>query len=345
MKVYEISNGKNLAAVILDVGCVIQKLLYKGRDVVTGYKNGISYVNENDAYHGALVGRVCGRIGKGTFDLNGTNYQLAINNGSNSLHGGLSGWNVKTWDLNYHNANSVSLSYISKDDDEGFPCTLKVTCKYLINSNDELVVDYSITNMDQHKSSPLNLTNHSYFNLGSEWKDLASHKLKVFSKYYLETDAELCPTGVICEAKEEDALDFCSDYQNLTYERLKSVRQYVPDEIYGLDHCFCFHENVKDYYKYKKVVELQERFTKLEVFTDLPGVVIYTANWFPAKQHGDYKEHYAKNCAIAIETCFYPDFMNHANLKHKNERGIIPPNTTIETKTAFKFSSVEELIF
>jgi aldose 1-epimerase len=165
----------------------------KKADVVLGFKSLDDYLNATGVYHGAIIGRVAGRVYKGKFQIDGNTYALPLNNGTNHLHGGPNGFHNQVWDVEAVTESSIELSYISVDGEMGYPGNLKVKATYQLSSNNELSLDFYATT---DKSTPVNLTNHAFFNLSGEGNGtILNHVLKIPSKYICPVNAEKISTG------------------------------------------------------------------------------------------------------------------------------------------------------
>ena len=190
-------------------------------DVVTGHNSLDDYLVSEEPYFGAICGRYGNRIAKGTFTLDGVVYdKLAINNGPNSLHGGLKGFNSVVWDANQTDDQTVELKYTSADGEEGFPGTLQTTVTYHLTDDNEVVIMYQAVT---DKPTVLNLTNHSYFNLsGAGDPSVADHTLTINADYYLPTDETAIPYGAP-EKVEGTPMDFRTPYIIFLYGILHVV--------------------------------------------------------------------------------------------------------------------------
>jgi len=200
---YTLKNAKGMEAKIITYGATVVSLTApdkngKFADVVLGYDNIEGYVADK-AFFGAIVGRYGNRIGKGKFKLEGKEYQTSINDGENSLHGGFQGFNKKLWTITgYESTNSgssLTLKYISKDGEEGFPGTVEITVVYKLTNDDELAINYTATT---DKTTILNPTNHSYFNLTGDPKNtILDHELMIDADNFTPVDSKLITTGKI----------------------------------------------------------------------------------------------------------------------------------------------------
>jgi len=330
---YTLENKNGVKVKLLDYGATVKEIHVPDRngnfaDVVAGYASLDSYVNA-DGYQGAVIGRVGNRICRGKFTLDGKDYSLFINNGPNHLHGGEFGFNSKVWDVETVSEDepSIIFSYISPDGEEGYPGTLKVSVKYTLSSDNALSINYVATT---DKKTIVNLTNHSYFNLGGyDSGSIHSHELMLDAEYYLPTDDTLIPTGEIKSVKgtpfdfttsKEIGRDISSNNQDLIFAR-------------GYDHCFYFGES-------ENIVKRAELYDKnsgrvMEMFTNQPAVHIYTGNYVNNEEY-PFKGGVAQEeqTLVCLETEKMPDSINHDNFTNV----ILEPGEVYDFTTVFKFS-------
>ena len=205
VELYVLTNGK-MTAKVMTYGAILTELLVPDRngkigDVVLGFDNLAAYL-AGHPHFGATTGRVANRIAKGQFTLDGKEYKLAVNNGPNSLHGGLKGFDKKVWkaeDASGPAGPAVKLTYTSPDGEEGYPGNLTATVTYTVTADQELKIDYTAVT---DKATPVNLTNHSYFNLGGpEAGDILGHELTLLAEEFTPADETLIPTGKLAPVK------------------------------------------------------------------------------------------------------------------------------------------------
>lgn len=333
--VYTLTNTYGMSAKILDYGGTIVELRAPDKngafcDVVGGYDTLDSYV-QADGYLGALIGRFGNRIANGKFTLDGVEYTLDTNNGKNHLHGGKVGFDSKIWSVSAQDRDepSLMLRYTSPDGEEGYPGKLDVTVTYTLTENNAISINYKATT---DKRTPINLTNHSYFNLaGYDSGDILTHELWIDADRYLPTDDTLIPTGEIASV-EETPFDF-----RAAKEIGKDINAVDKDLLQagGYDHCFCFADGEWD--KVKKRIELYhgESGRLMEVYTDQPCVQVYTANFlndpkYPLKSGILQRSH----SFVCLETQHMPDSPNHSNFTDT----ILSPGDVYDYTTVYKFS-------
>ena len=315
---YTFENKNGMEMQVTDFGATLYALLVPDkdgikRDVVLGYDDPQGYEGPAGTFFGATVGRNANRISKGSFICNGVTYQLDKNNGNNNLHSGLDFWSFRIWDVKETTDNSITFELHSPDGDQGYPGAVDVEVRYTLT--------------DENADTPINLTNHSYFNLnGHDSDNVRNLILWMDADGFTRTDEELIPTGEILpvegtpmdfRVKKEVGRDIDVDYEALNLGK-------------GYDHNWALNNNGQ----YAKVAELVSVGTgiKMEVYTDLPGVQIYTANWVDQEQ-GKNGAVYNQNQGICFETQFFPDAVNHENFV----TSICKKGEDYRTMTAYKF--------
>ncbi|MEE6474941.1 hypothetical protein FKM82_010546 [Ascaphus truei] len=310
-------------AEVISFGCIITRLETKDRhghfsDIVLGFDDLEGYTNKHP-YFGAVVGRVANRIAKGKFTVDGTDYQLAINNGPNSLHGGLKGFDKVLWTPEVIE-NGVRFLYISADGEEGYPGELKVWVTYTLVGS-KVTVNYRAK---CSKSSPVNLTNHSYFNLaGQGSSNIYDHEITIEAEHYLPVDDTMIPTGEVASVK------------GTCFELRKPVQlgsQINKFRIDGFDHNFCL--GVTKEQQYCARVCHQPSGRVLTVSTTQPGVQFYTANFLDGSLKGKGGAVYPKHSAFCLETQAWPDAVN----KPQFPSSLMHPGEEYNQTTCFEFS-------
>lgn len=282
---------------IINFGGIITKFIYDGVDVVLGYDTLEEYINTTD-YYGATVGRVCNRIAYGKFSLNGKNYQLSINNGNNSLHGGKVGFNKKIFDYEVKEEKLI-LSYLSKDGEEGYPANLFIKVIYYLDANG-LHIDFEAK---ADNDTICNLTNHSFFNLNGHGNgDILKHELFIDADYILPINGNFVPTGSKMSVRNTP-FDFTKSTKvgnrvNEDNEQLKIAG--------GYDHAYVLNGQ-----GFRKVATLVGDKTniKLDVITDQKSLQFYGGN-FLNNDIGKDKKTYGFRSAICLETQGYPNAIN-----------------------------------
>lgn len=324
---FTLTNAKGNQAKISNYGGVLTSWVVPDKNgssnsIVVGYDSLAGYLAK-PPYFGALVGRYGNRIGNAKFTLDGKTYTLAANNGKNSLHGGLKGFDKQVWDASTESDSvpTLTLKYVSKDGEEGFPGNLSVTVQYTLTDDDELKLEYSA---ETDKATPINLTNHSYFNLtGDVSNTILDHKLQINADNYTPVDTSLITTGEIKPVKGTP-FDFTTPMK--IGARIDQVKG-------GYDHNFVL--NSKDG-SLQQAAILTDSISgrKLEVFTMEPGLQFYTGNFLD----GSLKNHDGKpinqHSAMCMETQHFPDSPNKPGFPS----AILKPGAKYHTITVYKLS-------
>jgi aldose 1-epimerase len=329
--IYTLVNRAGTEARITNYGGVIVSLKTKDRagklaDVTLGFDSIDGYLKENP-YFGALIGRYGNRIGKAAFTLNGKKYTLARNNGENTLHGGNRGFDKRLWKAREAGENTLELSYVSKDGEEGYPGTLSVTVRYTLTEANELKIEYSATT---DKDTVVNLTNHTYFNLAGQGEgDILQHQMMLNADRFTPVDGGLIPTG---ELRKVDGTPF--DFRKPTAigarigqadEQLKLGK--------GYDHNWVLNAAAQGLTKAAEVYEPKSGRV-MEVFTKEPGVQFYTGNFLDGSLKGKAGKVYQFRYGFCLETQHFPDSPNQP----KFPTTTLKPGQRYQTTTVYKFS-------
>lgn len=332
VSLFILTNKNGAELTISNYGARIVSLMVPDRngnlvDVVTGHNSIDEYLESEEPYFGAVCGRTANRIAKGKFTLEDKEYTLAVNNGPNSLHGGIKGFNSVVWDARKIDNQSLRLKYLSVDGEEGFPGNLTTTVTYTLTDNNWVKIEYEATT---DKTTLINLTNHAYFNLsGAGDASVADHILNIKATNYLPTDETAIPFGEPV-AVEGTPMDFTvaqpiGSRINDDFEQLIWAKGY--DHTYILDK----KENAFDFalkcFSPKTGIEM-------EVYTDQPGVQLYTGNWMSGNFEGKNGQRYPSQSAVCFETQHFPDSIHHPDYPSI----ILNANDKFESKTIFKFS-------
>jgi aldose 1-epimerase len=332
---YVLTNKNGAEVSITNFGGAVVSLKVPDRngklaDVVLGYDTAEGYVNDK-AYFGALVGRYGNRIAHAQFVLDGKTYTLAKNNGDNSLHGGIKGFNKAVWTaktLSTKDGQSLELSYVSKDGEEGFPGNLKVTVTYTWTDANALRIEYSATT---DKKTVVNLTNHSYFNLAEQGSgDILGHVMRIEADKFTPVDSGLIPTG---ELRDVAGTPF--DFRKPT---AIGARIEQDDEQLklggGYDHNFVLRSSTSAGESLAARVVEPVSGRVLEVWTTEPGVQFYTGNFLDGKTPGKGGVTYPRRSAFCLETQHFPDSPNQP----KFPSVVLSPGGRYHTTTTYKFS-------
>lgn len=325
IETYTLKVPGQIEMTFLNYGGIIQKLLVPDKngvmeDVVLGFDNPDDY-KKTHPYFGAIVGRYANRIAKGEFSLHGERYRLAVNNGPNSLHGGIHGFDKAFWKIRKSlDGMSYTLSHESPDGDEGYPGKLSVDVTYTLTKGRELVIDYRATT---DRETIINLTNHSYFNLGGRNSDsILDHELWINADYYTAVDSDLTPTGDLMQV--HGAKDF---------REHKKIGKDIEHVTGGYDHNFVLNEAPLYDPKARLIHSTSGRM--MEVLTTEPGLQFYSGNFLDGSLQGKNGVKYQKHQGLCLETQHFPDSPNHP----KFPSTVLKPGEVFSSKTIYKFSS------
>jgi len=328
---FTLTNGRGFEVRAITYGAIIVSVRVPDRrgaaaDVVLGFDDLQGYI-ERSRYFGAVVGRYGNRIANGRFTLDGRSYQLATNNGPNHLHGGVKGFDKVVWHAQAERPDGgtrVAFSYTSRDGEESYPGNLNAIVSYAVTDRNELVVDYEATT---DKPTPVNLTQHSYFNLAGEGHgDILGHVLALDADQFLPVDASMIPTG---ELAPVSGTPF--DFRRPTSigSRIDAAHEQLQRGS-GYDHNFVL-QGAPGLRRAAHVVEPSSGRT-LEIATTEPGVQFYSGNHLSG-QLGKSGHAYGKRSGFCLETQHFPDSPNHSHFPS----AILRPGTTYRSKTVFTF--------
>ncbi|MES2648479.1 MAG: aldose epimerase family protein [Bacteroidota bacterium] len=330
---YILKNSKGSMAAITNLGARLVGLAVPAKDgrlvdVVLGYDSVQTYMKKGEPYFGAIIGRYGNRIANAKFTLDNKEYKLDQNNGPNSLHGGATGFHARVWDAKQLNDSTLQLSYTSADMEEGYPGELKTTVTYTLSDDNALKIDYTANTT---KATPVNLTNHAYFNLNGEGAaTINDHELMINAAAFTPVDSTLIPTGVI-QPVENTPFDF----RNPTAigARVDSIDQQLKNGK-GYDHNFVLTDSSKSQ-KLAATVFGPATGIFMEVFTSEPGIQFYGGNFLTGKENdGKHGHSYGYRSALCLETQHFPDAPNQPNFPST----ILKPGETYTTSTTYKFS-------
>ena len=327
---YTLRNVHGLEAKITNYGGILVSLKVPDRngkfdDVVLGFNDLDTYL-KGDPYFGALIGRYGNRIAKGRFTLNGVEYKLAVNNGDNTLHGGLKGFDKVVWtgkEMKTKAGPAVALTYLSKDGEEGYPGNLNVRVVYTLTNNDEIKIDYSATT---DKDTVINLTEHSYFNLAGEGNgDILNTIVTINGNRFLPTDAGSIPTGELRNVKGTP-FDFLTPHAigariNQDEEQLKLGN--------GYDHTWIINGRPGTL-RYAAMAYDTTSGRTMQVWTTEPGMQFYTGNFLDGTLTGKSGRIYQRRFGFCFETQHYPDSPNHPAF----------PTTTLKKGATYRSTTI-----
>lgn len=328
-----LTNKNNVEVSVTNFGAKIVSLMVPDKtgkltDVVTGHNSIDEYLTSEEPYFGAVCGRYGNRIAKGRFSIDGIEYSgLAINNGPNNLHGGIKGFNAKVWDIRQTDGQTVELTYVSADGEEGFPGQLTTTVTYHLTDDNALEITYRA---ETDKPTVVNLTNHSYFNLsGAGDPSVGDHSLMINADYYLPTDNTAIPYGPK-EKVEGTPMDFRTPHEvgsriNEDFEQLVFGN--------GYDHTYILNKEEGEL-SFCARSSSPKTGIVMEVYTTEPGVQLYTGNWMTGHFAGKNRQRYPARAALCLETQHFPDSPN----KPEYPSTVIRPEKAFYSKTIYKFA-------
>ena len=322
---YILDNGKGLSAHILNYGGIIKKLIYNNIDVVLGRDTFEEYL-DNDGYFGAIIGRNSNRIENAEFELNGKLYKLSKNDGCNNHHGGRKGFDKKVWDADIVDVEepTLVLSIVSPDGEEGFPGDVNVKVTYTLTADNSLKIHYEgVTSAD----TILNMTNHSFFNLnGHSSGCIDRHTLWINSEFYTPCNENGAPNGIIASV-EGTPFDFRTE-TNFTEIFLNDNTEIK--RAGGVDVNFALAGK-----GYRKVALLKgdKSGISMEVYTDRPGMQLYTGNYIEEGRICKDGAEYFKHSALCLETQAFPNSMKFSHFPNS----ILRKNEKYNSVTTFKF--------
>ncbi len=331
VEVFTLKNSHGMVAKVMTRGASLTELHIpdkKGQtaDVVLGFDNLAGYLSDANQFFGCTTGRVANRIAKGKFTLDGKEYTLAVNNGPNHLHGGTKRTLDKVvWKAEpLKDKNAVRFTYTSPDGEEGYPGKLDISVSYTLTDKNELRIDYEAVT---DKATPVNLTNHTYFNLaGAGSPTVLDHDLTLAADRYTPTDEGLIPTGKI-EPVAGTPVDFTKPHR--LGER---IDQLLKTPYLGYDHNMVLTK--PDLKTAAAKLRDPSSGRAMTVYTDQPAVQVYSGNFLKG-QKGKGGKAYPQRSAVCLETQHYPDSVNHPEFPTT----ILKPGQTYRTTTIFAFTA------
>jgi len=330
VQLYSLQNKNGSKALVTNYGGRLVALYVPDKnnqliDVVAGFDSVEGYQNSTEPYFGATIGRFGNRIAKGKFELNGKSYQIFNNNGVNSLHGGKKGFQDVVWDAKQVDPQTLELSYLSKDMEEGFPGNLQVKVTYTLTADNALKVSYTA---ETDKATVVNLTNHAFFNLnGSQSGTILNHLVQIKADKYTPVDATLIPTGIL-EAVKQTPFDFTS--AKTIGERVEEDHEQLQFGK-GYDHNYVL--NAHDADQPVAIVTGDKSGIVMSVYTDQPGLQFYSGNFMEGKNtmKGNHKDDF--RTAFAMETQHFPDSPNQPSFPST----VLKPGEVYQSSSTYKF--------
>lgn len=329
VSLFTLANDNNLTVKIMNHGAIITAIEMADKNgkidnIACGFDKLETYLSDeylgSYPYFGCICGRVCNRIGEGKFTLEGKNYSLAVNNGPNHLHGGLVGYDRKLFAAEIIEGSGnvgVKLTYNSPDMEEGYPGNLAVSCTITLNNNNELLLEYGA---ETDKTTIVNLTNHTYFNLTGGKEQILDHELVLTAKSYTDSK-DMIPTGEIVSV----------EHTPFNFLNKKKLGKDIETLETGYDLNFVL-DNPNGEMVYAGCLSEQSSGRTVEVYTTQPGIQLYTGYWIPDLTIGG-KRKFGSYSGVALETQHYPDSVN----KPQFPSVILEPGQSFCEKTIYKF--------
>ncbi|ARN56803.1 aldose epimerase family protein [Sedimentisphaera salicampi] len=332
VELYTLANDSGAKAEIITLGGTLVSLYMpdkngKFNDIVLGFDNLEQYLKESP-YFGANIGRAANRIAGGRFTLEGKEYQLAVNNGPNALHGGEEGFNMKIWDAEGFTSGGsacLKLTYTSPDGEENYPGEMNVEAVYSLTGSNELKIDFKAS---CDKTTIVNLTHHSYFNLaGHNSGKIYDHSLKIEADQYTPVDENLIPIGEL-KSVEGTIFDF-RKAKRIGEDAEKAAKDYTS----GFDHNFVLN-NPENQYGLAASVYEPKSGRKMDVYTNQPGLQFYAAN-FVENLKGKDGAFYNPHCGLCLEPQKFPNAVNTPNFASP----VLKPGEVYKHSISYSFST------
>jgi len=325
---YTLKNPSGMEVSIINYGGTVTRLLVPDKsgamgDVVLGYTSLAGFLQKNNPYFNALIGRFGNRIAAGKFTLDGKTYTLAGNDGGNSLHGGNKGYDKVFWTATKLPGDSaLQLDYTSPDGEEGYPGTLTIKVVYTLTGANGLKIDYTATT---DKATPVNLTSHCYFNLSAGADStILDHQLMMAADKYTPVNKQLIPTGAIDNVKGTP-MDFTT---------AKAIGKDIAAVPGGYDHNWVLNRSGEGLQTAATLYHpASGRY--MEVLTTEPGLQFYSGNFLDGTLEGKSGRHYVKHAALCLETQHFPDSPNQPSFPNT----ILKPGETYRQTTVYQFST------
>lgn len=327
VSLFTLTNSNEMEVKITNYGGIITAIRTPDANgsldnVVLGFESLDKYL-EGTPYFGAIIGRYGNRIAEGKFSIDGTEYELATNDGNNHLHGGEVGFDKVLWDAEMQDDNSLKLTYLSEDGEEGYPGNLEVAVVYSLTNENELKIEYEATT---DKATPVNLTNHSYFNLsGQPDSTILDHELMLNADQYTPVNGELIPTGKLADV-EGTPFDF---------RNLHGIGARIDQVKGGYDHNWVLNRSSDDSLFHAATLHHSKSGREMKVFTEEPGIQFYSGNFLDGSLKGPGGTPFVQHAALCLETQHFPNSPNEPDFPST----ILEPGETYETTTIYQFST------
>lgn len=344
---YHFTNANGIELQVINYGGIIVSLKTPNvdgefEDIVLGFDSLETYLSEEyrqaNPYFGAIIGRYGNRIADGEFSLDGDTYTLATNDGSNHLHGGDKGFDKVLWEaepFENESGSGLVLRYTSEDGEEGYPGKLETQVTYTLTDDDELVVEYKATT---DKATPVNLTQHSYFNLKGEGSDtILDHQLMINADAFTPVNESLIPTG---EIRSVEGTPFDFTQPTAIGERIEQDNEQLSYGG-GYDHNFVLARDnaASDELVLAAKVWEPQSGRMVEVSTTEPGIQFYSGNFLDGSLTGKQGHSYGHRSGFALETQHYPDSPNQEAFPST----ILEPNETYRSRTVYRFAAQRDI--
>jgi len=334
-----LKNQKGYEVAITNYGGAIVAIMVPDRhgnvaNVIQGHDNIQDVIDSPEPYLSTLIGRYGNRICRGRFQLNGKVYNVPINNGPNSLHGGLKGYNAKVWDALQMSEQTLVLKYVSPYGEEGFSGEVKVTVIYTFNDDNELSIDYLATT---NKKTIINLTSHGFFSLAgiaNPTPTIEDLICQINADYYLPIDDTSIPTG---EIRLVAGTPFDFRQPKPVGKEIDADDEQIKNGT-GYDHCFVLNKNEEGELSFAAKITEPNSGRTMEVYTTEPGVQVYTDNWADGYK-GQNGATFPRRSAICFEAQHFPDSPNHPYFPSV----VLNPGENYTQKTIYRFGVDEQI--
>ena len=334
---YILKNRKGYEVAVTNYGGAIVAIMVPDKDgnvanVIQGHDNIQEVINSPEPFLSTLIGRYGNRIAKGQFTLNGKEYQLAINNGPNALHGGPTGFHARVWDAKQMGPRALALTYTSSYGEEGFTGECRITVEYTFTDQNELVIEYLATT---NKKTIINLTHHAFFSLAgiaNPTPTINNQVCEINADFFIPIDETSIPTGEILKVAGTP-FDFRTP--KAVGQDIDADDQQIKNGA-GYDHCFVLNKHEEGELSFAARLTEPESKRTLEVYTTEPGMQVYSDNWADGYK-GQHGATFPRRSAICFECQHFPDSPNHTYFPSV----VLNPGQQYKQKTIYRFG-VEE---
>lgn len=334
-KLYVLKNTNGVQVYLTNFGARIVGLWVPDRDgkltdVVLGFDRAEAYHNPDEPFFGPIVGPFGNRIAGGEFSLGDETYQLAVNNGPNTLHGGFEGLHFAMWEAKQTAADELRFSYVHPDGKEGFPGNISIEVTYSLGENNDLTIDYKA---ETDKETVVNLTNHAYFNLNGEGSGtILDHQLQLFADAITPVDSTLIPTGDL-QPIQGGPFDFTA---------LKPIGQHIDEEDVqlsyggGYDHNFVLSSDPEDGLRHAAKLIGDQSGIVMDIYTQEPGIQFYSGNFMAEKVTLKNGKKDSFRSGLCLEPQHFPDAPNQPTFSST----VLKPGEQYHTKSIYSFTTL-----